>query len=127
MRPSPSHRCFLLLGLLPIVALFTSGTHATASSCGDYVHILPAGQNVTAPEGEHPPPERPCPCHGPSCGKAPVTPASPSPAPVQTQTQTADAILTPSDEGNPTCATSLTDSAERTPGGAADPIFHPPR
>jgi hypothetical protein len=109
---------------LPIVVLFASATRATAS-CGDYVHILPAGQ--TAPEGEHPPTDQPCPCRGPSCGKTPVTPAAPSPAPVQTLTQTADALLTPSDEDNSTRSTTLTDTADRTPGGAADPIFHPPR
>lgn len=108
-----------LLGLIVPTVLLLTGATASAS-CGDYVHVLPAGVATGAPA----PPKAPC--RGPNCQDAPRHPPAPAPT-TAPSTAPQDAVL----------ASFVTiDAAEgRWPLAECFPvphhvpsgIFHPPR
>lgn len=99
------------------------------ATCGDYLHILPAGASAPSAEADKqdaPKPSPAAPCRGSNCsrGSEPVVPPSAPPAPTQPPT---DLILTLDSE----CDHPGSGIVELSSDGRSScnplSIFHPPR
>jgi hypothetical protein len=111
------------------MAVFLPGS--ASASCGDYVHIAPAGlitdANLKAHENEPASPvPAPCGCHGPQCGNAPLPLVPPASAPSHAGQN--EAIVDPGLR----CDLALNGVVIRTEGASFSIelvvcIFHPPR
>jgi hypothetical protein len=113
------------LRLLAAVVLLAASASTASASCGDYVHVLPAGLSVGEPSTDRPLPVSPC-SQG-RCEKAPA-PTTPSPAPAGASGgQVLEAVLASVDAIQPTRAAFGTDSDSQLPCRFPSAIFHPPR
>jgi hypothetical protein len=95
------------------------------ASCGDYVHILPAGQPAADVDPAAPAPQKPC--SGPGCREAPPAPM-PAPPPAPTTTvQPHDAVLATLPSAAPPLGTWVFSETSLVLQRSATSIFHPPR
>jgi hypothetical protein len=119
-----SPRLTLRLTVAAVVLLTAAGSSASAS-CGDYVHVLPAG--VSAPAEPQPQPPADCPCKHGRCDKAPA-PVPPPPTPPgsvggPTHDAVLDAVAAESQSATGYVRDFGRDLVRRSPSA----IFHPPR
>jgi hypothetical protein len=104
----------------PLVLLLAGPLPAASASCGDYVHILPAG---AAPDDA---PARPkAPCHGPGCQDAPGHPPTPTPPP--TSAPPHDAVLVALVSFEAPRGKWSAPATPSLPRRIPPPVFHPPR